>query len=362
MKTQRKYQHKANRYVRRKLKRLVARVQKKYGVDLSLLFTLRTEDRCNTYQILDDKHRPVDQNSQSKFDRSFEATLSESSESLSELFEADSNTYEEASSENDPPVSSISENDLDSQSEYTIPEHIDRLVYLKIKRFIGQRALQDVLGVPSGVGEFLPKGLRAYKVEERAREIHKAMESKIPIQKGTKKLNNGRKVKYAILALVDLLKFLLSLPEYASIRSSEKLPILRISGDGRHSSNKCNFTLFTVTILPPDCPSDSPFISRPEWCISFAVVQAKEGDDRHFGADDIYKRVMKEINHVIHNGINMGDYVQKFEAIFCSDWKFLSILLGIFLKFFIKIYLIQLNFKRYQASKCYLFLSVVLLY
>lgn len=108
---------------------------------------------------------------------------------------------------------------------------------------------------------------------------------------------------------------------------------MRFSGDGRHASNRCDFTLFTVTLLFDTNRHKAPSPHSSLFCVTFALVQAPEGDDRTNG-DVVYKQVMKMIRSVLEDGIRIeGDFeadswTQYFTGVFCSDWKFLCTLMG----------------------------------
>lgn len=51
--------------------------------------------------------------------------------------------------------------------------------------------------------------------------------------------------------------------------------IVRISGDGRNSSNKCNFVMITMTILIQDASVNSNYFN-PDDCLSLAIYEGVE--------------------------------------------------------------------------------------
>jgi hypothetical protein len=100
-----------------------------------------------------------------------------------------------------------------------VEEHINRLAYLKLKHYISDVVLQALLGIPTGLGDLLQSGLRAYRVEDRLRDINNEMLAEIPLNSGTATFSNHDSVNWAILSLKTLLKYLFSLPEYAVLRT-----------------------------------------------------------------------------------------------------------------------------------------------
>jgi hypothetical protein len=85
-----------------------------------------------------------------------------------------------------------------------------------------------------------------------------------------------------------------------------------------------------VTIIPRRVgPVTQHLISNPKWCITFALLQTKESFDRDFNNDQNFSQIFAEVNEVIHNGVQLSEeYVQRFQPIFSSDWKFLATVLG----------------------------------
>lgn len=134
----------------------------------------------------------------------------------------------------------------------SVQEYVNRLAYLKLKHYISDQVLQALLGTHTGVGELLEPGLRAYSVSERLKEIIRNILVEIPIESDTEQFSNQSAVNWATLSLPKLIEYLMNFPEFEALKTSdpEQLPFLRFSGDGRNSSNKTDFTLITVTIIP----------------------------------------------------------------------------------------------------------------
>lgn len=177
--SQKRYVVKAQAYVKTRIQRLIRKTKNKFNVDVSVQVTHRTENTKPTVQTIPEQ----------------------------------SNDLQSSSS---PCVDNVDKANLKS-----IDEHVARLAHVKLKHFLSRRALQDVLGTKTGVGELLPPGVRDHAVETKLQSIRDEMASKITLQKGTEKYDNFTKVKYAMLSLKEILQFLLSLPEYANLRNNQ---------------------------------------------------------------------------------------------------------------------------------------------
>jgi hypothetical protein len=86
--------------------------------------------------------------------------------------------------------------------------------------------LQALLGVPTGLGDLLQTGLRAYRVEDRLRDINTEMLHKIPLDSGTtESFTNHDSVNWAVLSLRSLFQYLFSLSEYVALQTDDVVSV-----------------------------------------------------------------------------------------------------------------------------------------
>lgn len=115
--------------------------------------------------------------------------------------------------------------------------------------------------------------IKAYHVLHYIQRVKKYVKKLFPFKCG----KFADDCKWCVVDIKAILTFLLQEERYQQI--TEKKLVLRISGDGRHSSKKCHFVIVTLTILLPcDSPELAPDLNYfdAEDCISVALFEGKE--------------------------------------------------------------------------------------
>ena len=149
------------------------------------------------------------------------------------------------------------------------------------------------------------------------------MQSIVPIISG--KFPTGK--KWSVLQLPELLQYLLQLPHNQKMFKNETKIRLRFSGDGRQSSNKCHFVLFTLTMLwPLSSENGNGNYFTADDCISVGIYEGKECREK---LEIVFPVLMDQIRELSKTGILVDGKKIDLEFVFCSDWKFLALLLGL---------------------------------
>ena len=192
---------------------------------------------------------------------------------------------------------------------YNFPQKKDgsilqNLTKWKLENNITDSALKQLLGK-----EILNYSIKGHKVIAEKKKWFNEVENYFNFTNFSI-IENGQQVEGTFIDTEKLVFYLLE-TKYSFLKEKKTIDIL-ISGDGRKSSRKTDFTLISLKFLYNNTHS-------PDDVYSIALVQAGE-------STNVIEQLMNKLNPKLEILANANE---KFRFHFCADLKFLALTLGI---------------------------------
>ena len=192
---------------------------------------------------------------------------------------------------------------------FNIPQKIDgsilqNLTKWKLNNNVTDNAINQLLGK-----KILDYPIKAYKIIEEKKKWFNEVENYFKITNFSF-IEKGQQIEGTFIDVEKLVFYLLE-TKYSFLKERKTIDIL-ISGDGRKSSRKTDFTLMSLKFLYNNTHS-------PDDIYSIALVQAGE-------SSIVIEKIMNKLNPKLEILANQNE---KFRFHFCADLKFLAFALGI---------------------------------
>lgn len=203
--------------------------------------------------------------------------------------------------------------------EEDLERQIFKIAQCKNEFNISNAALRKLLGK-----EVICNAIKGDAVFSFIKKIKASMKNAIPIKElqfsnMDKEQNFGRVINATIVDPIALLKYILNFPRYSNLDFNNIN--VKISGDGRQSSRKTNFTLITLSILV-----DNTTYMEMEDIYTIGLVDI--GEERQI-LEALFNELNKPLLKLATEGLTLDSGEEcKFKFHFCSDWKFAAIVLG----------------------------------
>lgn len=124
-----------------------------------------------------------------------------------------------------------------------------------------------LLGYKNGINY----SIKAHTIIQKIKQIKNQMMEEINVFSG--EFSDGR--KWCYLNVEACVKYILQIPFYQEKAKNQEITI-KLSGDGRQSSNRCHFVLFTLMLLFKAESKEKNHSFNPDHCYSIGVFEGKE--------------------------------------------------------------------------------------
>lgn len=186
-----------------------------------------------------------------------------------------------------------------------------KLLKLKLNFFISDTAMGKFLGKKEG----LDYSIKYWIIKCFKQILFNKVRNYFEIKTFNFQEPNGNIIKGSFLNVRKLIQYLI----LNQFKFADKEVKILISGDGRKSSKRTNFTVLTMKILTDQTHS-------PNDVHTIAIVETSESYET---IKQLFSVVNEELKNVAINGIQILEAKYKVKFFFCSDWKFLALSLGL---------------------------------